>query len=353
MKLLSLRISCPLVAAGRWSEIRDFIALTRSNHNEIGAMAKKNKRRWRKEQIRYGQHEMQHIDLFWPNADMGTEKYMRGTIVFVHGGAWGSGKPWMYRLVAPYFLRHGFVVAIVGYRTYPCVVTVTHDLDSARSTEGDSQLCDVRSAWKALQDTMGKVMSENKSRREWVGNVLMGHSSGAHLAAVMLVDFIDEQLNAAVNTKLPPKNVQPDYFIGLSGPYNISNHFDFEARRGVEQISPMKSICGGSRDNFSIASPVSRMLNTLILEKSNIDLLNVQCLFVHGIEDTTVPFTATADAARSLRGCGLVNCVEIYLENCGHQDLVMHLMLGGAAREFIMEYLLSLGRRKVGINSRL
>ncbi len=31
-----------------------------------------------------------------------------------HGGAWGSGSPWIYRLVASPFLEKNMVVAVVG-----------------------------------------------------------------------------------------------------------------------------------------------------------------------------------------------------------------------------------------------
>ena len=44
--------------------------------------------------IRYGTHNMQLIDLYLKNPKSDN------LIIFVHGGAWGSGLPWMYRLVA-------------------------------------------------------------------------------------------------------------------------------------------------------------------------------------------------------------------------------------------------------------
>jgi hypothetical protein len=86
-------------------------------------------------------------------------------------------------------------------------------------------------------------------------------------------------------------------------------------------------------------------------------------LFLHGMEDSTVPFTATADAARALRSCGVVDCEQVYLEKCGHEDVVMHFMIGGAARDFTMDYLLvgwgerrkkkNLGRQRMEVKSRL
>eukprot|EP00549_Striatella_unipunctata_P010133 CAMPEP_0118714992 /NCGR_PEP_ID=MMETSP0800-20121206/26578_1 /TAXON_ID=210618 ORGANISM="Striatella unipunctata, Strain CCMP2910" /NCGR_SAMPLE_ID=MMETSP0800 /ASSEMBLY_ACC=CAM_ASM_000638 /LENGTH=75 /DNA_ID=CAMNT_0006621013 /DNA_START=1 /DNA_END=225 /DNA_ORIENTATION=- len=46
-----------------------------------------------------------------------------------HGGAWGSGLPWMYRLLATVFLQYGYAVAIVGYRTYPDSKTIRDQVD--------------------------------------------------------------------------------------------------------------------------------------------------------------------------------------------------------------------------------
>ena len=86
-------------------------------------------------------------------------------------------------------------------------------------------------------------------------------------------------------------------------------------------------------------------------------------LFVHGIEDATVPFTATSDAARILKSCGLTDCQEIYLEKTTHQDVIMHFMMGGAAMDAVFDWLLGqrshkkvIGRgggRKVELQSRL
>lgn len=375
-----VKLSAPLLAFGgmRWKEVSDFIELSHSDASKGS--------KWKRQLIRYGEHKMQFINLFWPDLDRGNkgskhnnsqnsqQVCIRGTIFFVHGGAWGSGQPWMYRLIAPYFLQRGFLVAVVGYRTYPCVTAVTPDLDScggnASGLHGDSQLCDIKSAWDALQSVMQQVMADYGHSEGWVGNVVMGHSSGAHIALLMIVDMTSERLKNSDNNCVKLQIIYPDYFIGLSGPYDISNHYDFEAMRGVEQISPMKAICGGSPGNFSIASPVSRLNATFLSDEiASTNLQTVQectprILLVHGIEDTTVPFTATADSARSLQCCGLVHCEEVYLEKCGHQDVIMQFMIGGAAPEIVMDYLLSssygnlggpLGsqQRRVDITSRL
>lgn len=60
---------------------------------------------------------------------------------------------------------------------------------------------------------------------------------------------------------------------------------------------------------------------------------------MHGIEDDTVPFTATAETAKILRSVGVQTCDECYAPLTGHQDVVMHLMLGGRVKDYIREWL--------------
>jgi predicted esterase len=75
-----------------------------------------------------------------------------------------------------------------------------------------------------------------------------------------------------------------------------------------------------------------------------------QMVLVHGIEDDTVPFTATAEAARVLRTCGVTKCQEIYVAATGHQDTVMQIMLGGRTREAVVDWIkdLSTNRKSAG-----
>jgi acetyl esterase/lipase len=44
---------------------------------------------------------------------------LSSVLVFVHGGAWGSGSKFMYRLIGHRFDALGFVAVVVGYRKYP------------------------------------------------------------------------------------------------------------------------------------------------------------------------------------------------------------------------------------------
>ncbi len=228
---------------------------------------------------------------------------------------------------------------------------------------------DIRLAFDALDDVLNEcvvpvvddVMDrkaagtfDDDNDKGWVGNIFMGHSSGAHIALLLLVDMLSDRMKSSSSSQLAEKQYpwsMPHYFVGLSGPYDISDHFDFEAGRGVEQISPMKPICGHSRLNFDRASPAKRLLTHMTSFREQVDdtadLTNnatmhkiaPPMLLVHGIEDSTVPFTATSDAARKLKSCGMTDVSEIYLEKTEHQDVIMHFMMGGPAMDAVFEWL--------------
>ena len=65
---------------------------------------------------------------------------------------------------------------------------------------------------------------------------LVGHSAGAHLGAMALLHRVasaGRQLNSH-NDQQSVKFRMPASFIGIAGVYDISQHFDYERRRGVE-----------------------------------------------------------------------------------------------------------------------
>ena len=359
-------LSCPSLAVIYPKGARDFVLLSHavvddrpSERTERRGVGKR-RRRWTRRRIPYGgdrAHSMQYIDLYLPSSIDKTSVVVddgkiatRGTLFFVHGGAWGSGRPWMYRLVAPAFLRLNFAVVIVGYRTYPVAKTI------------NEQVGDVMMAWEKCGNVLNEFCTfppESSSRgngddanddTSWVGNIIMGHSSGAHVAMNMLVDWIDkhrlQQDLVAETTSSSNKLWKPDFFVGLSGPYNISHHFDYEAGRGVEEISPMKAICGHTRMNFQLSNPTYRFASLLRGRSEDVENMKIiqrltpPILLVHGIEDATVPFTATSDAGRILRSFGLTRCDEIYLAETGHADVIKHFMFGGEARKLVLDWII-------------
>lgn len=130
------------------------------------------------------------------------------------------------------------------------------------------------------------------------------------------------------------------------------HHFDYESNRGVEELSPMKPACGSTRESFRENSPALRLISIFphIPDESSLAGMIGQylppCLLVHGIEDSTVPFTATSEAARIIRSCGVTECDETYLSEAGHEDTVMQLMLGGKTRDDVIHWLLTDQQRR-------
>jgi len=62
----------------------------------------------RRRTFAYGQHAHQTIDYY--TCDQGASDCMANApaVAFVHGGAWGSGRPWMYQLMVDTLLALGF-----------------------------------------------------------------------------------------------------------------------------------------------------------------------------------------------------------------------------------------------------
>lgn len=312
-------------------------------------------------------------------------------VLFIHGGAWGSGRPWFYRLVALPFVRMNLIVAIVGYRVYPLSAHVNdqvNDIDEAynRLCKEYPTLCGPQRHHEQQQYHYHHHHSSNpfSNKQRWIGTVVIGHSSGAHIGLLWVMERVKRmvhQTKLAIgpserNTHRTPqeeeqqqqsvdgmsegihrqryrqrhRHRQPfvDAFVGISGPYNIDHHFDYEAARGVEEISPLKAANGYTREAFQQNSPAHR-LYTLVSKldetdydrhnKMGLDYYFPNILLVHGIEDETVPFTATGEMGRSFRSCGLTHCDELYVPKTGHQDAVVHLMLGGPVEEMIVHWL--------------
>ena len=293
---------------------------------------------------------------------MNTQQQRR-LIVFVHGGAWGSGQPWMYRLIAaPFLFRRGggssdddwsmpnspqqqsltpycYSVAVIGHRTYPDGPTL------------QEQVSDVRTALNVLIEQYSHLYDHSNI-------TVVGHSSGAHVALCMAVDYIKEKLNVLqhkvdTNAHIPNEHIPVieslpfDSFCGISGPYDISHHFDYESARGVQELSPMKPVNGHTREAFRFNSPVLRLTNDVLMYlhpnvDSQLQQICPKIALLHGIEDDTVPFTATAEAARLLRMVGLSKVQEIYVPHTGHQDAILQCMLGGQTSNALLEWISNL-----------
>lgn len=118
----------------------------------------------RKLEVRYGASAKQAIDVYVPPGAQGAP-----VLVMVHGGAWKIGDKANSGSIEnklKHWLPRGYVFVSVNYRLLPEAIA-----------EGQAQ--DVAAAMRLVQARAG----------EWGGDpkriVLMGHSAGAHLAALL------------------------------------------------------------------------------------------------------------------------------------------------------------------------
>jgi acetyl esterase/lipase len=116
-------------------------------------------------------------------------------ILFFYGGTWRYGQREWYRFVGESLADHGFVVVIPDYRTAPDVTFPAFVEDAARAA-----------AW-----TRGNAARLGADPQRMF---LMGHSAGAHIAALLATDA---RWLAAVDMK--PRDFRA--FIGVAGPYDF------------------------------------------------------------------------------------------------------------------------------------
>jgi len=116
--------------------------------------------------LAYGPHRLQKIDVYLPAQPKGP------VLLYVHGGAWSNGdksQPAGIRPKVDYWTAQGYVVVSANYRLAPEVKPTEQADDLARALAFTQREA---AAWGAD----GKRV------------VLLGHSAGAHLVALLTAD---------------------------------------------------------------------------------------------------------------------------------------------------------------------
>lgn len=140
--------------------------------------------------IAYGKRPRQHLDVYTPARDLPAP-----VVVFFYGGRWSSGVKAEYRFVGQALASRGLVAVIADYRVYPQVRFPAFVEDGA----------------KAVRWTHRNV-ARYGGRPECV--FLMGHSAGAHIAALLTLreTYLRSQ-------DVPLTAVRG--MVGLAGPYDF------------------------------------------------------------------------------------------------------------------------------------
>lgn len=150
--------------------------------------------------LAYGSGPRQRLDVYAPRGACGQQ---RPVVVFFYGGSWNSGTRAGYAFVGRALAAKGFVTFIPDYRLVPEVRYPAFVEDGAAAVR-----------W--VNANAGRYCGDARSV------VLMGHSAGAYIAAMLAVDprWLGRTRSVVRG------------FVGLAGPYDFAP-FDVDASRAA------------------------------------------------------------------------------------------------------------------------
>jgi acetyl esterase/lipase len=223
--------------------------------------------------ISYGPEPQQRLDVYVPER---AAVEPRPVVVFWHGGRWRDGDKADYRFVGAALAESGYVALVANYRHYPAVKMPGFMHDAA--------LAALFAAAHA---------AEYGGDRERL--FLMGHSAGAHLAALVT---LDPRYFAAAGQATP----HIAGVIGLSGPYDF-----------LPLLEPDDQDMFGPPPLY----PASQPINFVRADAPPM-------LLVQGLDDETVKPKNARNLATALRALGVAVTLKLY-PKCSHADTVAAL----------------------------
>ncbi|KAG7278268.1 hypothetical protein CRUP_036345 [Coryphaenoides rupestris] len=152
--------------------------------------------------------------------------------------------------------------------------------------------------------------------------VLIGHSAGAHLSALAILFLIDGRDELFVEAAMQRDIAMAIRgLIGLSGVYNIVDHYEHEQMRAVEYVSTMHKAMNGVH-NFPYYSP-EHILSTFSPEQ--LERIPPVSL-LHGTNDIIVPAESSTKFSQLLTSMS-VRASLYLLPNIDHTEIVTDLMV--------------------------
>jgi len=143
-----------------------------------------------KQQFNYGKHDRQSLDVYLPKTEN-----KKTPIVFIYGGAWREGSKKDYEFVGHALSGLGHPVIIPDYRLYPEV-------------KFPDFMNDIADAVAFIEDNSDKILGKPFNQY-----IMMGHSAGAHSAALFATDK-QYQLKRDIGAQLTG-------LIVMAGPYDL------------------------------------------------------------------------------------------------------------------------------------
>lgn len=223
--------------------------------------------------IAYGADRQQRLDVYMPDPPAGIP---RAVVVFWHGGRWRFGDKADYRFVGAALAQSGYVAVVANYRHYPQVKMPGFMSDAAQAA-----------SWAVAH------AGEFGGDRERL--YLMGHSAGAHMAALLT---LDKSYFAAAGQPVP----RIAGVIGLSGPYDF-----------LPLLEPDVQDMFGPPEIY----PQSQPINFVRADAPPM-------LLVHGLNDDTVRPKNSRNLAAALSALGVPVTLKLY-PKLWHADTVAAL----------------------------
>lgn len=216
-------------------------------------------------------------------------------VVLVPGGSWTTADPaGLAGLAAE--------LAVAGVAAAPATIRAAED-GVVYPTPVEDVLCAVAAAVEAV------------GSRGFAAHpvVVLGHSSGAHLAALAVLAADDYAPSCAAPV------VRPDALVGLSGPYDIS-----QFQHGATAL--LGTGLAEDPDTWESANPVERA-----------DLRpEVPVLLLHGEDDDVVSAGFTTQFAGVLEGAGHPTTVEL-LPGVDHLEMFRSDVAGELVGQWVLD----------------
>lgn len=240
-------------------------------------------------------HKLQ-LDLYAPTRDK-ARAAEAPVVVFFHGGRWQQGQPEDYRFVGQALATRGFVVVIPQLRQYPEAVYEDFMRDAA-----------VAVRW-AQQQAARHGGDPDKL-------FVMGHSSGAHVAAMLALD--PRWLAEAGSDRNVLRGM-----IGLAGAYDF-----------LPITAPDLRAIFGPPERFELTQPVNFA-----------DRDAPPLLLLHGEDDETVDVENTRRLAAAQAAAG--GAIEtVYYPDMNHGWILSTLAAPLRAGSDVLEHVIGFVRRQ-------
>jgi len=226
--------------------------------------------------LAYGSDSRQVLDIYYPtSASDKTQGKDKPIIIFIYGGAWTSGEKKDYIFVAHALTQAGYRVVIPDYRLYPAVKFPLF-------------IDDIADAVSYLDQQKENLFTDVSQ-----GIVLMGHSAGAHTAALLATD---QRYFKRRNMQIPLVGL-----VALAGPYDLQ----LDDPEVIPIFLPV---------NDEITTNPTRMVHSKM----------PPVLLLHGKKDTRVKPFHTENFAQALQQQAIPHTVKRY-KNVSHVNILISI----------------------------